>query len=208
MKHETVKDWRDALVKIAAEKLPDYIVKSPEMYEDTIDIFLPKQDQNKREFMSIEVEPAGKLKRDRIRICVGYRPRRDYETDEQFARNIAKVVAEVHAERDKAEAEERAREAQRQADEERRAILEKVADTAARLAFANHDIKKYYTEGNHTGGKIYLTFPDKKTPEGFNWYRELILEYTADADNNITWEIGKGTRVYIPDLATFAKTIS
>lgn len=207
MNHPTTKDWRDALAKIAASSLPDYIVKSPEMYEDTIEVFLPDQEEKRTPFMSVEAEPAGKLKRDRIRICVGYRPRRDYETDEQFARNIAKVVAEVRAEHDKAIAEEQARKAEHKANEERRAVLEKVADMAARLAFSNHKIERFSISGHHKGGKIYMDFPKIKDESGFAWYRELVLEYRANDANELTWTIGKDMRIIIPDLAAFSKTI-
>jgi hypothetical protein len=98
MNYPTTQVWRNALAKIATEKLPGYIVKTPTLFEDTIDIFLPDQDQNLQPFMSIEAEPAGKSKRDHIKLFIsGYRSYRDYKTDEQFARNIAKAVADVRA---------------------------------------------------------------------------------------------------------------
>lgn len=97
MNYPTTQVWRNALAKIAEQQLPGYIVKTPTLFDDTINIFLPDQDQTQKPFISVEAEPAGKRKRDHIKVFInGYRPYRDYKTDEQFARNIAKAVADIY----------------------------------------------------------------------------------------------------------------
>jgi hypothetical protein len=207
MKYANVKEWRDMLAKIATEKLPDYIVKSSERYENEIEILLSKQDATETSFIKIEIEPVGKLKYDRIRIYVGYRPYRDYKTDEQFERNIAKIVAEVRVERNKAEEEEKAREAERKIKEERRLALEKIADAEARFAFSNNEIEQFTVTGDYRGGKVYINFPKIKDEIGFAWPRCLELEYEANNENKLTWTIGKDMRIIIPDLSAFAKVI-
>ncbi len=207
MNYATNKEWRDALAQIATEQLPDCTIKTIDVHDNRVEIYFPEQDEKRWPFVSVEVEPAGKIKKDRIRIFKHYRPIRDYQTNEQFARNIAKVVAEVRADYAKAKEEERIKEEREKAEKERKEILEKVADMAARLAFSNHKVERFNTEGNHKGGKVYMDFPKIKDEDGFAWYRQLILEYRANDANELTWTIGKDMRIQIPDLAAFSKTI-
>ena len=205
MQHETIKDWRDALAKISTEQLPDCEIKTDR--DQRIEIYFPEQDHKNCPFMSVEIERAGRLKHDRICICKFGRMIRNYETEEQFARNIAKVVAQVRADYVKAKEEERIKAERQQAEQERKDILEKVADMEARLAFSNHNIESFDTIGHHRGGKVRMDFPDIKDETGFVWHRTLVLEYRANEENELTWAIGKDMRIGIPDLAAFSKTI-
>ncbi|MDD4556477.1 MAG: hypothetical protein PHE89_04015 [Alphaproteobacteria bacterium] len=207
MKHETMKGWRDALAKIATAQLPNCEIKTDEFHDNRVEIYLPEQDEKRWPMVSVEIEAAGKIKRDRIRIFKNYRPIRDYETDEQYARNIAKVVAEVRSDYAKAKEEERIRAEQEKADKERKETLETIALAAVKAAFSNHKVERFNAEGNHRGGKAYLDFPKIKDADGFAWCRRLELEYKANDANELTWAIGDNMRIIIPDLAAFSETI-
>ena len=205
MNCETIKDRRDALAKIAAEQLPDCTIKT-DRDNNMIGIHFPEQD-GEWPILRVEIEAAGRLKRDRIRIF-GCGCRSDYETNEQFARNIAKVVGKVRAKYVK-DKEERRIEAERKlAEKERAKMLEKIADTAVRLAFSNHQIERFNIEGDHTGGKVCMYFSTTQRADGFTRCSILVLEYVANDANELTWVIGnKYIGVIIPDLAVFSKAI-
>ena len=209
MNHKTIIDWRDALEKITIEQLPDYIIKTDKMHDDRIEIYLPEQENEKGAwpFMSVEVTTAGHIKYDRIRIFAHYRPIRDYKTDDQYARNIAKIVASVRAEHDNRIEEQNARVVEEKANRERKEMLEQLAITDAKCAFSNHETVKYRVFGNHKGGKIYIDFPNIKDDEDISWSCRLELEYAADSSNKLTWFIGGDMRVRIPDLAAFARIV-
>ena len=205
MKYETITAWRDALAKIATEQLPDCEIKTDS--GDRFEIYFPEQEEQRWSIVRVEIEAADRLKRDRIRILKYFRQIRDYATDEQFARNIAKVIAEVRADYAKFKEEKRIKAEQEQEEKERKKMLEKVADTTVRLAFSDHNIESFDTVGHHRGGKVYMDFPKIKDESGFSWCRKLVLEYKANDASELTWTIGEHMRIIIPDLAAFSKTI-
>lgn len=208
MNYATMQDWHDALVKITAEKLPDYNVKLPERSTDRIEIYLPEQSESDWPFMRVELTAAGKIKRDRIRVLQHFQQHRDYETDEQYARNIARVVAEFRAVHDKEVTEQNAHEEWRKAESERAGMLEGLACTEMKKAFVSHNLEYCRATGTHSGGKIEIGFPKIKDETGFAWSRYLALDYKADSEARLSWSIGSGAGAGIPDLAAFAKTIS
>jgi hypothetical protein len=208
MKYETIKDWRDALVRIAVEKLPDCTIKMPDSRDnDRIEIYLPEQVQNDWAFVHVDLSPAGKTKRDRIRVWERWSKHRDYETEDQFSRNIAKLVAQWKAEKATAKIEQEARIAKEKAEQKRARMLEWLAVKEIKKAFVRHRLERCKAEGNHNSGTVYIDFPKIKDPTGYAWGRSLELNYVANDNNLLAWSIGKYYGAIIRDLAAFAKTI-
>jgi len=203
MNYETITDWRDALAKIATEQLPDCKIKT-DRDNNRIDIHFPEQDRE-WPILWVEIEAAGRIKRDRIRI-LGCCCQSDYETNEQFARNVAKVVNKVRAEYVKDKEERRIKAERKLAEKERTKILENIADTAVRLAFCNHQIERFNVESDHTGGKVRMYFSRTQGDNGFTRYPVLVLEYFANDENELKWAIAD-TQITIPDLSVFSKAI-